>query len=82
MLKMRIRELGTYCNGSCRRGEGSFQCKDANGFAERQVAEMNATPASVPATPSNLTAPPLEAGSAGGSSEEDRKSGEEEKRED
>ena len=38
-------------------------------WTERQVNELNSAPAATPATPSNLTAPPIEADESGASAE-------------
>lgn len=55
MLKQRIRELGT-STGRC---ESCLLCHLRE--SERQLSESSSATANSPATPSNLTAPPLEA---------------------
>lgn len=54
MLKQRIRELGM----STRKGQSYIQWYLRR--AERQLSESSSAAANSPATPSNLTAPPLE----------------------
>ncbi|MCJ1431623.1 hypothetical protein MMC27_000978 [Xylographa pallens] len=58
MLRMRIRELGS---SNTRQMEMYLSSRTLTISKERQVNELHAAPATAPATPSNLAAPPLEA---------------------